>query len=623
MSTITAIAPAREAGYNTFTDQGYAQLKPLLVVDGQQRLTSLLILISAICRHLLHANPNDQAARIAYANFVRTPLADGGPLFRVIPQSIPDKPQLMLSFMEDVASLEPPRVHVDLPIIIPAQRRLRRARVIFDESINSLQQMPNEEQVTLPNLLTCVTGRLIFILNTISDVGQAGAVFEGLNNRGLGLSALKNLKAFSIYAVQSFRDGEVLPGKIRQTASELNDKFNDAVGDIYHNLDRVELPDDTAAELLSASWPLVVTKVTEADLEKDEGTPPELLDRAQPVDDIRSSLHIHRARRGEQQAALLEALRFMICERLVPASGYFADARRPKHDRSFLGIDLEKEEKYELRNLHQRLVEMQCSAPFLPIMLAHRTMCPTNSEDYLSLIRLIERAAFWVYELGERKKGTGQNYLARLAREFADREKDFDQILLALRAFAVSIGNSTDPNQQDDDQDDLTTRVNEHLNGNQPSSVWGAFAYEWLLAKRVALPSYGKFLRRVQDNKYLQMVKSGRGPLGEGYDLTRADMSHPGNIVITLGMPEMTTAQRQNFNALPYPQKRDQLMDIGYSIDLPRNVLTKDWADQKRNAITKLAITRWAIPDDGRISQPTWPNNVHQEFQGPVEDEDT
>lgn len=621
MSTITAIAPAGDSVYRTVTDQGYAQLRPLLVVDGQQRLTSILILISTICRHLLQANANDQAARNAYANFVRTPLPGERALLRVIPQSIPSHPDLMLRFLQGVVALEPSHTDSDFPTIIPAQRRIRKAREVFEKGISDLRRLSADEQVTLPDLLTCVASRLVFILNTLPDVGQAGAVFEGLNNRGLGLSALENLKAFSIYAVQSFRRGEELPGGIRRTASELNDDFNDAVGEIYHNLDRVGLPDDTAGDLLSASWPLVVTSVTEAELAKDEGGPPGFLDRAKPVDGIRTSLHIHNARQDKQQADLLETLRLMVCERLVPASRYFADARRPMHEESFQRLASRREQEQELRNLHQRLVEMQCSAPFLPIMLAHRTMLPRDAEAYLCLVRLIERAAFWVYELGERNKGAGQKELARLAREFADGERDFRQLLLALRAFAISEGDVTDPDLLDDESDDLATRVDQQLNGKR-LSVWGAFAYEWLLSEGVELPPYGNFVRRVREDKYLRLVREGRGQLPAGYDLDRKDMDHPGNIVITRSMPVMGAGERHAFNALPYHEKHIELRRMGYSVRLPQHELHRAWADQQRRAITRFVNSRWTIPEDGLIPTPTWSPELRLDFEDSTEDED-
>lgn len=621
MSTITAIAPAGNSIYKTVTDQGYAQLRPLLVVDGQQRLTSILILISVICRHLLQLNANDQAARNAYANFVQTPLSGERALLRVIPQSIPSYPDLMRKFLQGVVALERSSVGSEFSTIIPAQRRIQKAREIFEEGISDLRRLPADEQVTLPDLLTCIASRLVFILNTLPDVGQAGAVFEGLNNRGLGLSALENLKAFSIYAVQSFRRGEELPGDLQRKASNLNDEFNDAIGEIYHNLDRVGLPEDTAGDLLSASWPLVVTKVSEAELTKDGGEPPGFLDRAQPVDSIRASLHIHNARQDKQQADLLETLRVIVSERLVPASRYFADARRPLHNESFQLLALPREQEQELRDLHQRLVEMQCSAPFLPIMLAHRTMYPSDAEAYLCLVRLIERTAFWVYELGERNKGVGQKDLARLAREFSDGDKDFGELLLALRAFAISEGEVVHPNLLDDDYDDLVELVEQHFNGTRPS-VWGAFAYEWQLTEGVELPAYSKFVRRVRENKYLRLVREGRGQLPAGYNLDKKDMEHPGNIVITRTMGEMTAGERRDFNALPYHEKRIELKRMGYNVRLPQNELTRAWANKQRRAITQFVISRWTIPDDGLISTPTWSPELRMDFQELLEDED-
>jgi hypothetical protein len=481
--------------------------------------------------------------------------------------------------------------------------------------------LPEEERILPQDLLTCVIGRLIFIFNTLPDVGQAGEVFEGLNNRGIGLSALENLKAFSIYAVQSFRRGEALPAPMTTVASKLNDDFNDAIGDVYQRLDRVALPDDTARDLLSAFWPLVFTKVVQASLGKDVKSPPQSLSGSQPVDDIRASLHIQTARNDKQRAALLETLRFMICDKLVPASEFFADARRPNHRLSFEQLSLPPDEKMELIGLHQRLVEMQCSAPFLPIMIAHRAVRPNEPNDYLMLLRLVERVAFWVYELGERNKGTGQKDLARLARTLVDEEIDFQELLLALRAFAFSVGRNMSLDPDAEDYDALDKRVDTHLTGSK-QSVWAAFAYEWLLSQSVKLPSYSRFLRRVQEDKCLRLVKRGRGKLPAGYKLDRDDMDHPGNIVITQTMAEMDINKRNDFNDLSYLEKRSQLKKIGYIVSLPQGELTTKWAENQKASIRRLAISRWSIPEDGRISEATWSSQIEQVFEDSAEEQD-
>jgi len=623
MSTITTIAPADNSIFKTRTYQENTQLQPLLVVDGQQRLTSILILVSCICRQLLLDDANDGEAREAYANFVSTPLSDGEVLMRVIPQSIPSHPDLMLRFLEKQVLLDKQGAGRNLRDLIPAQSRIREARETFKKGIEELAKESQGERVSLKDLLTCVSTRLIFILNTLSDVGQAGEVFEGLNNRGLGLSALENLKSFSIYAVQSFRRGEHLPTPMTGLASDLIDDLNNAIGSIYHHLDRVALPDDVAKDLLVAYWPIVITRVEQADLGKDEEPPPASLDRALPVDDIRSSLHIQNARAEQQQAKLLDTLRFMICDKLVPASMFFADARRPTHKLSFENNSLRPEARDELRGLHQRLVEMQCSAPFLAIMIAHRATRPDEADDYLALLRLIERVAFWVYGLGKRNKGAGQKDLARLAQKFADGKITFGTLLLSLRSFAITFGKSIDPDQDAlDDNRELEDLANDVLDENE-SSVWAAFAYEWLLQQKVEIPSYSKFLRLVQDEKCLRLVRGGRGQLPSDYDLERSDMDHPGNIVITLQMGNMDAEARKSFNALPYLDKCIALRQIGYSISLPKKALTRAWAKQQRTATRKLFITGSATPENGRILEATWHRDIKQEFYESPEDQDS
>jgi hypothetical protein len=460
MSTITTVEPAGDSVYKTYTDRGYTQLRPLLVVDGQQRLTSILILISTLCRRL-----NNDAARNAFQNLVLTPLTDQQILLRVIPQSIPAHPTLMRNFFSDLIAFDGAAKSAPSEMLIPAQRRLVQARQIFEEGIENLSNLPAGERVSLGDLLTCVASRLIFILNTLSDVGQAGEVFEGLNNRGLSLSALENLKAFAIYAVQSFRHGESLPGGLTERASNLNDSFNDAIGTVYWRLDRVNLPDDAAVDLLRAFWPLVISRIEQADLSRESEGPPTSLDRSRPVDDMRASLYIQRARNDDQRANLLQALRFMICERLDPASEFFADARRPTHQLSFERFDLPKERLEELRGLHQRLVEMQCSAPFLPILIAHRALMRNKPSDYLLLVRLIERVAFWVYGLGDRNRGTGQKDLALLARNLVDEKIGFPELLCALRTFAVSFGYSIDHRPDEDADIRIDEVVEQSLTG--------------------------------------------------------------------------------------------------------------------------------------------------------------
>lgn len=188
MSTVTSVVPVGNSIFPALQDVGYSTLQPYLVVDGQQRLTSLTVLIAALCRHMLAHGEPESAVGGAYYRFVRARLSDGRSTLRLLPQEIPGHPGKMRSFFENIVALE--RAPNEGDYIIPAQRRLERALSIFEDGLRELKD------VRPATLLECVTSRLIFILNTLGNAGDAGEVFEAINNRGIRMSTLENLSAY-------------------------------------------------------------------------------------------------------------------------------------------------------------------------------------------------------------------------------------------------------------------------------------------------------------------------------------------------------------------------------------------------------------------------------------------
>jgi hypothetical protein len=603
MSTITAIVPAGNSIYPAYTDTSYTELRPFLVVDGQQRLTSLTILIAAICRHLIAEDGVHSSAHEPYSHFVRAKLQDGQEILRLLPQDIPDHPGLMREFFSDVVEKTPQGKGFEH--IIPAQKRLKDAQKIFEEGLKNLTS------ITPANLLTCITSRLIFILNTLSDVGQAGEVFEGINNRGLPLSVLENIKAYAVYAVQSFRTGDRLPLGVNGTsnANELVDAFNNAIGMIYNYLDRVGLKDDDASDLLAAAWPILVSPISSAGLSSEKKGVPDSLDRNRPAQQMRDSLQIAAVQTEEQKSILLNKLDDVLTEKLVKASRFFADARRPMKEVSFAGIGLERSELSELRDLHQRLVEMSSTSPFLPLLIAYRTVFPGDGNGYLLLARAIERAAFWVYVLGDSNTGKGQKLLAGMARRLADGEIGPQEVLKGLHRFAFSKGKSIKLDDDELEDKNLETRLDDMFSVSNDEG-FAAVAYEWLLSKGTNLPSYGNFVRRHTDGQSLQLVPtSGRGQLPHGFDNDlRKHMNHPGNIIITRQMKlRITLDEKRTFNSLPYLSKVQELEKIGYKVPLPKLELTAKWADKLQGEILKFSCDRWSFPESGIIVERTWP----------------
>ncbi len=615
MSTITVINPSGDSKYQTY-QEGYQQLTPSIVVDGQQRLTSITILIAAICRSLFEQNGSESGAAEAHTRYVLARVQTGEHLLRLVPQNLPDHHGLMRNFFSNIVAMSPLKDAGKKADIIPAQDRLRKAKLLFEEGLRKL-----DETITPADILMCITSRLSFILNTLSNVGEAGEVFEGINNRGLGLSILENIKAYAVYAVQSFRNHETLPQGVTgaSTASNLIDEFNGAIGKVYLHLDRVDLKDDDARDLLVATWPVIVTRIRTADLASEKKPVVDSLDKTKPAQQLRDSLQISTAQARNQPSVLLNTLHQVLCNNIVNASRFFADARRPEKNVSFQGLDLNDTDQKELRALHQRLVEMEVTNIFLPLFISFRTMRPDDGNGYLLLARAAERVAFWVYVQGGSNAGKGQKHLALLARRFADAEILPDDVFKGLYFFALSNGDTvtsfeTDNQHLLDDEIELK----ELLDGTFFSSRAqiskeriATVAYEWLRFKGIKLPTYRQFVQRHSGGQSLQLVpippKGKHLPNGFDNELRTRMNLNPGNIVITDKLPAKVTKESQTqFDKYEYRQKVKELSKIGFKLSFPKTELDRKWADDLENKILDFSVGRWRFPADGKINQPTW-----------------
>jgi hypothetical protein len=197
-----------------------------------------------------------------------------------------------------------------------------------------------------------------------------------------------------------------------------------------------------------------------------------------------------------------------------------------------------------------------------------------------------------------------------LARRLADGEIGPDDLFKGLYCFSFSNGKSTIFDDDDLEDKNLRMRLDDMFFSGSNSKGFAAIAYEWLLRGGTILPSYGKFVRRHTDGQSLQLVPtSGKGQLPNGFDNDlRKHMNHPGNIVITRELQgKITPEDRKAFNRLPYLHKLPELRKIGYNVPLPNTELIAKWADALQEKILKFSVSRWSIPEDGKIIQPTWP----------------
>ena len=197
---------------------------PYYVVDGQQRLTTIAILLQCILEKSSSDELNFTPIEIIKRKYIFETRSDN----------------LIRSYIFGYEKDNPSRDFLKSEIFCDHQnghstgeatiytKNLRNAKNFF------LEKLTNASHAYLESIYSKVTQQLIFNAYEISKEIDVFVAFETMNNRGKPLSALELLKNRLIYLSSNVPENEPGDGKI------LRKQINDAWAVVYHNLGRNE-----------------------------------------------------------------------------------------------------------------------------------------------------------------------------------------------------------------------------------------------------------------------------------------------------------------------------------------------------------------------------------------------
>ncbi|MBV5274783.1 MAG: DUF262 domain-containing protein [Lamprocystis purpurea] len=166
------------------------------VIDGQQRLTTVTIVILAILKHLQRLV---DAGKEPVANAQRVTQIRQTYIGYLDPVTLVSRPKLVLnrnnnSYFQDYLV---PLGHLPRRGFRASEHLLRKAFEWFDKRIGEiLKQETGDQGRRLAQLVEDLSDRLFFTVITVTDELNAYKVFETLNARGVRLSATDLLKNY-------------------------------------------------------------------------------------------------------------------------------------------------------------------------------------------------------------------------------------------------------------------------------------------------------------------------------------------------------------------------------------------------------------------------------------------
>ena len=369
------------------------------IVDGQQRLTTIVLLLDGIGRSL--SSISGQARTLSDGikkNFVAAQNMNGQPLFK-------------LSLNEDTDHFFKSSILADQPGVegpqITSERRLAYAKQqIADYLTANIDSAQGTGEEWLRSLYVKIARQLRFTLYQVEDEAEVGVIFEVMNDRGKPLTNLEKVKNFLLHASTCLNP--LVP-------NDLGKSINSGWGEILRQLMAAGLESSADEDRLlrahwlthynpgSRKWKGSRSVKSKFDLRKNIGRPKEFL----------NDLHKY-------------------TERLRQSSVGFCDAFKPGRHDAFKSFEADSDGREQVVEWSAKLARVNVIAPFLPLLLATRERWPDDPSKYLEVLKLCEAFAFRAYRLRKLRSDAGQARLFNLGHDLARKRKGFDGVIQEL-----------------------------------------------------------------------------------------------------------------------------------------------------------------------------------------------
>ena len=365
------------------------------VVDGQQRLTTIIILLNEISRALSSHESSGNLARGIRKNYVEGMNDDDLPLYK-------------LSLNKDIDGFFKSNVLAKTPGVagppIASARRLLVAKRQIADHLRMAGGASVGREIWLRDLQKAVTTRLHFNLYEVEHTAEVGVIFEVMNDRGKQLTDLEKVKNYLLYVTSTL---DLEPDSKDQLATSVNETWAEILKQLMAA--GLSAPSDED-QFLRAHW------LMQYDPQSRNWSGSKSIKS-------KFDLRDYRGRPAQMANELQEYMKT-----LRDACVCYCDAQRPDRDSAFESFFGAPALRNDVRFWSSKLVRIGVTATFLPLLMAVRKRWPSDPEKYLDIVRLCEVFAFRFYQAARYYSSFGRSSMFYLANKVI-LGTDFDVVI--------------------------------------------------------------------------------------------------------------------------------------------------------------------------------------------------
>lgn len=330
------------------------------IIDGQQRITTLAILLFCVHEELKGINSNDAAktAKNILTEYIKDDSTD---IYRLKLNGSDD------DYLKNVILRPQSEEMVGREAMTPSENRLKEAKSFFSEKIKG------HDFDYLEKIVEKVCGKLIFIRYEVGSEVEAGLVFELMNDRGEPLTQIDKIKNYLIYIAY------------REDDPDLATYINASWGEIFKNvMDAGRFVEDN---LLRYHWIIYSGELKESDIHRR----------------LKSRYKLGTADLAVNIRDYVNSLR--------EASYVFRELNNPNV--SFCDMDVTLTN--QIREYLHGLARLRNMATFMPILIAARITFGDYAQYFRDIVKACETYAFRVYKVSNKRADTGLSILSNRA----------------------------------------------------------------------------------------------------------------------------------------------------------------------------------------------------------------